>query len=121
MERIEMNENAKKWVKALRSGDYEQTRNTLRQDDSFCCLGVACDLHAKATGNEWTEDETTWGWQYFGSSHVLPYEVVDWLGLNDSTGEISDDQSLSSDNDRGASFADIARLIEEKEGVLFPS
>lgn len=35
-----------KWVKALRSGDYAQTTSSLRgrNDDSFCCLGVLCEV-----------------------------------------------------------------------------
>lgn len=35
----------KKWVAALRSGEYQQARKLLRsKDDKFCCLGVACDV-----------------------------------------------------------------------------
>ena len=32
------------WLDALRSGEYEQGRDRLRIEDTFCCLGVACDL-----------------------------------------------------------------------------
>ena len=39
-----LNDNAKKWVAALRSGKYEQAKGWLREGDKFCCLGVACDL-----------------------------------------------------------------------------
>lgn len=39
---------AMKWVEALRSGEYEQGRGRLRvtdnAGDSFCCLGVACEI-----------------------------------------------------------------------------
>ena len=31
-----------KWVKALRSGKYKQTREALQDKDGYCCLGVAC-------------------------------------------------------------------------------
>lgn len=36
----------KKWVKALRSGDYKQTDAYLynRGLDGYCCLGVACKV-----------------------------------------------------------------------------
>ena len=30
------------WVKALRSGEYRQTRGVLQHGDAFCCLGVLC-------------------------------------------------------------------------------
>ena len=33
-----------KWVNALRSGKYKQTRGNLQDGDGFCCLGVLCDL-----------------------------------------------------------------------------
>lgn len=32
----------KKWVKALRSGEYEQGRGHLCRDGKYCCLGVLC-------------------------------------------------------------------------------
>lgn len=34
----------KRWVAALRSGEYRQTRGELRDAAGFCCLGVACDI-----------------------------------------------------------------------------
>lgn len=40
----------KKWVEALRSGEYEQTEGQLRVDDEkgkpvgYCCLGVLCEV-----------------------------------------------------------------------------
>jgi hypothetical protein len=30
----------KKWIEALRSGEYEQTHGQLSHDNKFCCLGV---------------------------------------------------------------------------------
>jgi hypothetical protein len=34
----------KRWLKALRSGDYKQARNSLHNEVGFCCLGVATDI-----------------------------------------------------------------------------
>ena len=31
-----------KWVAALESGEYSQARGTLKDNASYCCLGVAC-------------------------------------------------------------------------------
>lgn len=40
-----MNQEMKaKWVEALRSGKYAQTRNRLRDDKGYCCLGVLVDI-----------------------------------------------------------------------------
>lgn len=38
------NKDIKKWTKALRSGEYKQTKGTLQDSRGFCCLGVACDI-----------------------------------------------------------------------------
>ena len=35
------------WLAALRSGEYEQTTDSLRRPEGFCCLGVACDVAMK--------------------------------------------------------------------------
>ena len=39
-------DNIKKWCDALRSGDYEQTKGELYNEnkDSYCCLGVAAKV-----------------------------------------------------------------------------
>lgn len=39
----------KRWIKALRSGEYKQGRRVLNSvdDDKYCCLGVACELLVK--------------------------------------------------------------------------
>jgi hypothetical protein len=34
----------KKWVKALRSGKYNQTTSSLKDYNSYCCLGVLCEV-----------------------------------------------------------------------------
>lgn len=36
-----------KWLNALWSGEYKQTRNELQNYGGFCCLGVACNLFIK--------------------------------------------------------------------------
>lgn len=37
-------EEARKWLAALRSGDYDQCQEQLAFDGGFCCLGVACEV-----------------------------------------------------------------------------
>lgn len=37
-------EFATKWVEALRSGKYRQGKGRLKNNDSYCCLGVACEI-----------------------------------------------------------------------------
>lgn len=40
----EQEKNVRAWVKALRSGEYKQGQGQLRKYNSFCCLGVACEI-----------------------------------------------------------------------------
>ena len=105
------------WVKALRSGEYEQTQERLCNKNGYCCLGVLCDLHAKETGQAW--DSYPEGYEYVGESGVLPDVVAVWAGLGDEDWmkEDSNDPKvngvcLSKRNDDGMGFAEIADLIE---------
>ena len=128
-----MNKRVKQlWLEALRSGEYDQTVGRLQRTDAdghpegFCCLGVLCDLYRKETGRgEWDEDG------YFvldGDAEVgAPQdEVAWWAGIweNENSGvitqpyvEVDWDEKpvpISEENDRFASFAEIADIIEEQ-------
>lgn len=58
-------ENMQKLVDALRSGDYSQASNALRVKneeggkDTFCCLGVACDLYFQGQEKGWGQLDTS--------------------------------------------------------------
>jgi hypothetical protein len=41
---MSVTENRKKWVSALRSGEYQQCKNRLTNGVGFCCLGVAASV-----------------------------------------------------------------------------
>lgn len=41
------------WVSALRSGTYSQGHRRLRRLESFCCLGVLCDLFIEKGLGTW--------------------------------------------------------------------
>ena len=109
-------ERRKIWVEALRSGKYEQGRATLFADGKFCCLGVACDLFAEEFGLHVSENRGRRS--YNGRSAYLPDPLCDALGLADIGGEYIG-HSLTDLNDRGATFAEIADIIEsEPEGLI---
>lgn len=80
-------DNVRKWVEALRSGDYVQTEGTLcRRYDAearYCCLGVVCDL-AALDGVEMQRRERAGGdnttvISFDGISGTLPQVARDWL------------------------------------------
>jgi len=109
-----MNANARKWVKALRSGKYEQARGALRVEDAFCCLGVACDISGLGKWEEYRLYQ-----QYLGQQIFLPHAVKEWLGLQDCFGSLSHPWSLAALNDSGRSFNEIADIIEGNSEKLF--
>jgi hypothetical protein len=81
-----------KWVKALLSGEFEQTTGCLRDSKGYCCLGV---LHKVATGSD-------------------PYTL--WDGDRPKCVEkIGHDAelALAAVNDDGVPFEMIAGLIDE--------
>lgn len=111
------------WVEALRSGKYPQGRQALCHIDGdetvdFCCLGVACEV-AIAAGLTVRVDTRFGGRRsYDGCSLFLPPTVAQWLGLADDNGACAGG-SLSNRNDSGATFSDIADLIERRPRGLF--
>jgi hypothetical protein len=107
------NDAEKLLITALRSGEYRQGTGRLRRGDAFCCLGVACDLYAKATGlGKWEGERfATRGDTEF---NTLPPEVQDWLGWCNRLGA-TNGNTLSILNDNGAPFSTIADIIERGE------
>jgi hypothetical protein len=103
------------WLQALRSGDYKQGSGALKKGDSFCCLGVLCDLHSKITGmgqfNNFeyvTENHT--------STQFLNKDVKEWSGMKSECGHLYsigfDTPALATLNDAGIAFEQIADHIE---------
>jgi len=106
------------WLEALRSGEYKQGRECLRQDDKdailYCCLGVLCDLHRKATGtHQWEalSDEDLI-YSYAHNEKYLPATVEYWAKLPFKVGSISAEGILAEANDDGVDFPTIADWIE---------
>jgi hypothetical protein len=78
------------WLQALRSGEYEQGTEMLRtRNDTYCCLGVLCELavqadviqrrHRPSTPAEWEygSDEDGGDW----SAGFPPMKVRRWAGF----------------------------------------
>lgn len=105
----------KKWVKALRSGEYEQGKFRLVDaNDNFCCLGVACDLVDHI--GEWV-DNGIWCFKSDDGelqSGELPKEIMEYTGIKSAVGMIpSLGSSLATLNDHGVPFSTIADIIEK--------
>ena len=110
----------KKWLKALRSGEYKQGNSYLRIDDTFCCLGVLCDIHSKETNRNWQKSKGEY--RYVGRPYDIPDIVLRWAGL--SLANVGDNyrcvaykgkkKHLAAVNDDGYSFKQIANIIESQ-------
>jgi hypothetical protein len=110
----------KKWVDALRSGDYKQGKHYLRSgDDSFCCLGVLCDIMGLPTSKQ--DGQGPYAYESKGGNYTayLSPTIIEQVGLNNVTGRINTGASLANMNDAGSSFEDIAAVIEAAPEGLF--
>jgi hypothetical protein len=112
---------ARSWVKALRSGKYEQGFQSLAEIDGesikHCCLGVLCDI----------VDPSGWNKEYkyilHRGSFAFPSEkIADKITSlevtcnGSSSGTVVSD-ILSMENDRRVSFAEIANKIAYAFGI----
>ena len=122
--------DVKKWVKALRSGEYQQGYENLCKEDEisgdfeFCCLGVACDILIEA---DWIKDRESTVWSIGKHEEfVMPatgdkydcgqtdttsfpsLETLNRMGLDTAYA-----QELAELNDKEWSFKRIAKKIEK--------
>lgn len=108
----------RKWLKALRSGEYKQGRHALNTNDQYCCLGVLCELAVKEKVVTKYKDEWTTHAVYDGEMYALPACVRDWAELDSCNPCVifknRSEVSLAELNDQGRSFKQIARIIENK-------
>ncbi len=100
-----MNENAKKWVEALRSGDYAQTTGRLRRAsrvfwrrDTHCVMGVLLDLYLRDNGQTWPAKLP---------AGPVADNVLEWAGVSREF-----ERTLVARNDEGYNFRDLASIIE---------
>lgn len=112
-----MNQRIKElWIKALRSGEYTQSHHALRTESGYCCLGVLCDLASKEGIGEWITVE---GKKIFRlkdgrrMADELPSDVILWAGVSGRNPDTKGG-SLARLNDNGATFGEIADIIEQE-------
>lgn len=125
-------EIAELWASALESGEYKQGEGFLhtkeKNGDSFCCLGVLCDLAVKhgVIPEPVIDDEGTYKYgKRRTSSESLPPSVQRWahtpadpeiVRRTDTYGKHSIPFSILNDVHR-FTFKKIAKLIREGAGI----
>ena len=124
-----------RWLTALRSGKYEQSKDALKSPEGYCCLGVLCDVVKGDLNINWENFDTITHdsiYEILGERSVLPSIVMNYCKLNnknpffeldnlaiDYLKSICDDDvnleyigNLAELNDAGANFNFIADVIE---------
>jgi len=90
----------KEWIEALRSGEYQQGKYSLKvNENTYCCLGVLCD---KVKPKKWKlkgEDYTI-----YNQEENLPVEILKILGVEDRGGNFE----ISSNNTK------LLEILKEK-------
>jgi hypothetical protein len=102
MTRDEIIANRKKWVAALRSGEWKQCRGTMHDGEGYCCLGVAYMA-------------------FFPGAGIVPHRAVDatnngfcYTPVADLAGLSNTEQSefMRANDLLGKTFAEIADMID---------
>ena len=89
----------KKWVAALRSGEYQQGQGLMCHEGKYCCLGVLCDILPKPAKKGVSYLEQPW--------HNMPKpSVLESIGISSGSAD-----ELVRMNDGGNSFKIISRYI----------
>lgn len=77
------------WVEALESGEYPQTRECLRNEEGYCCLGVLSDIgisHHKVPVEWWRMQDGVYEVKKLSGSdegHLdLPESVALWANMH---------------------------------------
>lgn len=118
-----LTEPQKRWVAALRGGEFKQCRGQLSKNGGYCCLGVVCEIFREELSLEKHELTFGDGYSYNESYQYLPCKVKEYLALNTTEGYFrkkdGKGEYLSNLNDDGASFEEIADIIEENADQIF--
>ena len=97
--RIDMKKvTKKKWIAALKSGDFKQGKGQLRHRDNYCCLGVLCVI----TGNSKNR----------GMTDIFPKMGEGTLSMEFMGLSVKQQDKLATLNDQGKTFKYIASYIK---------
>ena len=103
----------RKWIKALKSGKYTQTKLRLKSESGYCCLGVLCDLigDREWKGGKYRLKDGKFEQIYSygtGSNAYLPRRFQKELGINRR-----EQEELSNINDNSNDFKKVIEKLNE--------
>lgn len=132
---MKLTDKQEAWLQALESGEYQQTTEVLRDENGFCCLGIACDL--SDTGHWVTfHNQSSYKVKETVHDNLPPLQVWrDELHLYDENASFGrcliekptdfeitpgiSAKSLVRANDQGATFKEIAAFIRANPEEVF--
>lgn len=100
------------WIKALRSGKYQQGKENLCALGKFCCLGVLTDIYIQETGQQWHHDVGSF-YSFETEGALLPLSVQQWAGIDGCNPYICGNHLTAWNDQRELSFEELADLIEK--------
>lgn len=72
-----------KWIAALRSGEYKQTKGHLHDENGYCCLGVLCEVTQPEDWNGFHFDGYPNGEEFREFFGLNPREETVLIHMND--------------------------------------
>lgn len=114
---------AEQWAAELESGKYEQANGYLCKDGAYCCLGILCEMALRAGADVARAEGPEYGTVvYNGYISLTPVEVMRWAGMRTEKGVFRIHNgygtTLAEQNDRGATFPEIAAIIRQHAADL---
>lgn len=99
-----------KWLKALRSGKYEQGHGVLHslEKNNYCCLGVLCKIAGIYEKKKGEGDG-----RFAGEIHYLSHKLLTKFDIDDVDMRVLANMNDGIDGAEGKDFATIAKYIEE--------
>lgn len=108
MKRSMLNE----WIKRLEDPNAKQAIGTLNCESGMCCLGVLCDI---VDPNGWTDGyHKTFTYKDSSAANYIPIKLAEDIGIGQMGSSIRTNKSLSTMNDAGSTFQDIAQILRKK-------
>jgi hypothetical protein len=98
---------------ALESGEYKQGQMELRNGDSYCCLGVACDLYLRSKNLAWEKTEN-FSYACLRRTAYLASDVREWYGFESENPSLGDYPSDYCNDVLEMTFPEIAALFRNK-------
>jgi hypothetical protein len=133
LNRAQTEELVEDWCRDLESGNHQQGKGKLRWGDKWCCLGRLLAIVKEKysdlidiyeTPGSYQPDITLYGCGTEKTCLSVARPIREFIGFNGAKGNYirkdGDITALSTDNDSGKTFPEIAQIIREHKAELFP-